>query len=111
MISVLLAAIGVLLIVNAWQAYRFEQWFAAQRLPLPRVILPPPPLPSAAHARRILEATRGPGRELPFLLKRARRVWGEFEDVAPTRLMRPGIHPAFRNWGTEISVAPTIPVW
>ena len=110
MVSLLLALTGALLVLNAWQTFRFERWFAAAHCSLPRVLLPPPPLPCPEHARRILRDARGReidllGRELPFLLeRRVNAGWGTLEELAPTRQLR----PRFENYGTDISVAPTI---
>jgi hypothetical protein len=49
--------------------------------------------------------------EEPFeLTERANAGWGTLDELAPTRLLRPSIHPRFESYGVEISVSPVVGV-
>lgn len=113
MSSTIFVVVGLLLLHMAWTEWRHEQTIArlATPSPLPRVLLPPPPLPSPELARAILVSASGqqlpmPWDEEPFELERMSGP--SFWEVAPTSVFRP--HPPFESYGVDISVAPTIAV-
>lgn len=88
----LIVTIGLLLLFICWLQWRHERWVArvVARLPAPE--------------RPTMYADLFP--EEPFELRARVELW----EVAPTRVLRPSIHPPFQSYGVDISVAPTIGV-
>lgn len=104
--TALVVIIALTLLFIAWQQRRHERWVAqvVERITAPPVYYVPTPRP-APLPRPLMYSDLFP--EEPFeLVQRGPAFW----EVAPTRVMRPSIHPRFENYGTDVSIAPTVGV-
>ncbi len=97
----LVVTIGLLLFFIAYLQWRHERWVAQVVARLPPPTPAPAPLPPP-----LMYADLFP--EEPFELER--RTWGVFDEVAPTRLVRPSIHPPFQSYGVDVSYHPIVGV-
>lgn len=101
----LVIIVGLLLLFIAWQQYRHEVLFLAyaRASMAPPAYFEPTPAPEREPAP-LLWSELFP--EEPFELRARVELW----EIAPTKVMRPSIHPRFNSYGVDISVAPTIGV-
>lgn len=103
--------IAATLFFIAWQQRRHEREMAqlVERVSRPPVYFVPTPAPQAPPERPLMYADLFQEEAEPFELERP-RAWGTYQEIAPTRVMRPSIHPRFESYGVDVSFAPTIAV-